>query len=54
MFINDGSWASNIAAGWHRCLDVRGQIINGEAIVWDDNSAELQEIYKKMKFNQNY
>lgn len=41
----DDTWAVNTAAGWHRCLDVLGQIINRIPIKWDDNSAQLRKIY---------
>ena len=44
---NDDSWAVNTAAGWHRCLDVLGQIVNDEPINWADNSAELREFYSE-------
>jgi uncharacterized protein YndB with AHSA1/START domain len=44
---NDNSWAVNTAAGWHRCLDVLVQIINGKPIQWQDNSTELREIYSE-------
>ncbi|MFC9707257.1 SRPBCC domain-containing protein [Paenibacillus sp. NPDC056933] len=44
---NDDSWAVNTAAGWHRCLDVLVQIINGEPIQWHDNSTEFGEIYSE-------
>ncbi|EFV75319.1 SRPBCC family protein [Cytobacillus pseudoceanisediminis] len=43
----DDSWAVNTAAGWHRCLDVLVQIVNGEPIKWDDNSAKLRKIYSE-------
>ncbi|MEY8744426.1 SRPBCC domain-containing protein [Paenibacillus tundrae] len=49
---NDDSWAVNTATGWHRCLDVLVQIINGKPIQWNDNSTKLREIYSdafKMK-----
>ena len=42
---DDDSWAINTAAGWHRCLDVLGQIVNDEPINWADNAAELREVY---------
>ncbi|WP_145053065.1 SRPBCC family protein [Paenibacillus xylanexedens] len=42
---NDDSWAVNTATGWHRCLEVLVQIINGKPIQWNDNSAKLREIY---------
>jgi uncharacterized protein YndB with AHSA1/START domain len=45
---NDGSWAINTAAGWHRCLDVLHQIVNGHPVEWKDNSAELREYYRKV------
>lgn len=45
---NDDSWAVNTAAGWHRCLDVLVQIINGKPIKWHDNSTELREIYSEL------
>ena len=44
---NDDSWMVNTAAGWHRCLDVFSQIVNGEPVKWEDNSAMLQNIYRK-------
>lgn len=44
---DDASWAVNTAAGWHQCLDVFSQIVNGEAINWQDNAAELGEIYSE-------
>ena len=44
---DDDSWAVNTAAGWHRCLDVLGQIVNDEPINWADNSAELREVYSE-------
>jgi uncharacterized protein YndB with AHSA1/START domain len=45
---NDGSWAVNTAAGWHRCLDVLHQIVNGHPVEWKDNSAELREYYREV------
>lgn len=50
---NDDSWAVNTAAGWHRCLDVLVQIVNGEPIKWSDNSAKLRDIYSKA-FNREH
>lgn len=44
---DDVSWAVNTAAGWHRCLDAFSQIVNGEAANWQNNAAELREIYSK-------
>ena len=44
---DDDSWAVNTAAGWHRCLDVLGQVVNDKPINWPDNSAELREIYSE-------
>ncbi|MBY0149216.1 SRPBCC family protein [Neobacillus niacini] len=44
---DDDSWAVNTAAGWHRCLDVLGQIVNGNPIKWHDNAAELRKIYSE-------
>ncbi|KAA0955959.1 SRPBCC family protein [Sporosarcina sp. ANT_H38] len=44
---NDDSWAVNTAAGWHRCLDVLVQIVNGKPIKWHDNSTELRKIYSE-------
>lgn len=44
---NDDSWVVPTAAGWHRCLDVLGQIINGNAVEWKDNASELREYYQK-------
>ncbi|MCW3792917.1 hypothetical protein OM416_15100 [Paenibacillus sp. LS1] len=37
----------NTAAGWHRCLDVLVQIMNGKLIKWHDNSTELRKIYSE-------
>ncbi|PPA69520.1 SRPBCC family protein [Jeotgalibacillus proteolyticus] len=48
----DGAWAINTAAGWHRCLDVLAQIINNEPITWQDNADELREFYGEA-FNSN-
>ncbi|MDK8189223.1 SRPBCC family protein [Paenibacillus sp. UMB7766-LJ446] len=45
---NDASWAVNTAAGWHRCLDVLVQIINGKLIQWHDNPTELRKIYSEV------
>lgn len=42
---SDDSWAVNTATGWHRCLDVLGQVINGKPIEWHDNSTELRKVY---------
>lgn len=44
---NDDSWAVNTAAGWHRCLDVLVQIVNGKPIKWHDNSTKLRKIYSE-------
>ena len=44
---DDDSWAVNTAAGWHGCLDVFLQIINGEPIKWNDDSAELRKYYSE-------
>ncbi|WP_307393914.1 SRPBCC family protein [Bacillus horti] len=44
---DDDSWAVNTAAGWHRCLDVFTQIVNGKPIKWHDNSTKLREIYSE-------
>ncbi|GAS80351.1 SRPBCC family protein [Paenibacillus amylolyticus] len=41
---NDDSWAVNTAAGWHRCLDVLVQIINGTPIQWQDNSTVVKHL----------
>ena len=43
----DDSWAVNTAAGWHRCLDVLVQIVNGKPIKWNDNSTKLCKIYSE-------
>lgn len=45
---SDGSWAVNTAAGWHRCLNVLHQIINGHPVDWKDNSAELRDYYREV------
>lgn len=44
---DDASWAVNTATGWHRCLDVLGQIVNDEQIVWHDHVEKLREIYRE-------
>ena len=44
---DDRTMAIYIAAGWHRCLDVLGQLIHGRTIEWEDNALELREYYKK-------
>ncbi|QOR68855.1 SRPBCC family protein [Cytobacillus suaedae] len=44
---DDKEMAMYVAAGWHRCLDVLHQIINGHPVEWKDNSAELREVYKE-------
>ena len=44
---NDDSWAVNTAAGWHRCLDVLVQIVNGKPIKWHDNATKLRKIYSE-------
>lgn len=36
------------AAGWHRCLDVLHQIVNGHQVEWEDNSAELRDYYREI------
>ena len=49
---DDDSWAVNTAAGWHRCLDVLVQIVNGKPIEWHDNATELREIYREAFNNE--
>lgn len=44
---DDKEMAMYIAAGWYRCLDVLQQIVNGDEIVWRDNSAELRGFYQE-------
>lgn len=44
---DDDSWAVNTAAGWHGCLDVLVQIVNGKPVMWHDNSAKLRKIYSE-------
>ncbi|GAE27968.1 hypothetical protein JCM9140_4137 [Halalkalibacter wakoensis JCM 9140] len=44
---DDQTMAMYIAAGWHRCLDVLGQLIHGDKIEWEDNALELREYYQK-------
>ncbi|MGO4890388.1 SRPBCC family protein [Anaerobacillus sp. MEB173] len=44
---DDRAMAIYTAAGWHRCLDVLGQLIHGLTIEWEDNALELREYYKK-------
>ncbi|WP_404407956.1 SRPBCC family protein [Jeotgalibacillus malaysiensis] len=49
---DDSAWAVNTAAGWHRCLDVFDQIINGHPVEWKENATELRAYYQKA-FNKN-
>ena len=44
---DDDTWAVNTAAGWHRCLDVLGQIVNDKPIKWNDNASQLRDIYSE-------
>ncbi|WP_100407746.1 SRPBCC family protein [Bacillus solitudinis] len=44
---DDRAMAKYIAAGWHRCLDVLGQLIHSRTIEWEDNALELRKYYKK-------
>ena len=44
---DDDSWAVSTAAGWHRCLDVLSQIVNGKEVKWEENAAELRKIYSE-------
>ncbi|WP_408010295.1 SRPBCC family protein [Pseudalkalibacillus sp. A8] len=44
---DDKTMAVNTAAGWHRCLSVLTQIIKGDPIEWQDNSAELRKVYSE-------
>ncbi|MGM0846455.1 MAG: SRPBCC family protein [Bacillota bacterium] len=44
---DDNSWAVNTSAGWHRCLDVLQQIVNGHPVEWKDNASELREYYQE-------
>lgn len=43
---DDPEMAMYTAAGWHRCLDVLGQLIHGQPVEWKDNAPELREYYK--------
>ncbi len=43
---DDDSWVVNTVAGWHRCLDVLHQIVNGHPVEWKDNASELNEYYQ--------
>ncbi|MBS3938323.1 MAG: SRPBCC family protein [Peptococcaceae bacterium] len=43
---DDRAMAIYTAAGWHRCLEVLGQLIHGRTIEWEDNALELREYYK--------
>ncbi|QOY38244.1 SRPBCC family protein [Anaerobacillus isosaccharinicus] len=47
---NDRAMAIYTAAGWHRCLEVLGQLIHDRTIEWEDNALELREYYKKSLF----
>lgn len=49
---DDREMAIYTAAGWHRCLDVLDQIVNGKPVEWKDNSVELREFYRR-NFLQN-
>ncbi|GAB3055022.1 SRPBCC family protein [Virgibacillus ainsalahensis] len=44
---DDKEMVMYVAAGWHRCLDALGQIVNGHPVEWKDNAAELREFYKE-------
>lgn len=44
---DDKEMAMYTAAGWHRCLDVLQQIVNGQPVEWKDNSVELREFYRE-------
>ena len=44
---DDDSWAANTAAGWHRCLDVFIQIVNGEPVKWQENASKLRKFYSE-------
>ncbi|MGD6845379.1 SRPBCC domain-containing protein [Bacillus infantis] len=44
---DDKEMAMYVAAGWHRCLDVLGQIVHGKPVEWKDNAVELREYYKE-------
>ncbi|XOQ16106.1 MAG: SRPBCC domain-containing protein [Shouchella clausii] len=44
---DDKEMAMYTAAGWHRCLDVFQQIVNGQPVEWKDNSVELREFYRE-------
>ncbi|SES63579.1 Uncharacterized conserved protein YndB, AHSA1/START domain [Oceanobacillus limi] len=44
---DDQSMAMYVAAGWHRCLNVLGQLIHGQPVAWEDNASELREYYKE-------
>jgi uncharacterized protein YndB with AHSA1/START domain len=48
---DDQEMAMYVAAGWHRCLNVLGQLIHGQTVKWEDNAVELREYYKKHFFN---
>ncbi|MGM7721495.1 SRPBCC family protein [Metabacillus sp. Hm71] len=43
---DDQSISVNTAAGWHRCLDALGMIVDGKPVEWPDNSADLRKAYK--------
>ena len=44
---DDASMSASVAAGWHRCLDVLGMIIEGKPVEWLDNAASLRETYRE-------
>ncbi|KAB8127376.1 hypothetical protein F9U64_17855 [Gracilibacillus oryzae] len=48
---DDRTMAMYTAAGWHRCLDVLGQLIYEYPVEWQDNAIELREYYKN-KFDR--
>ncbi|MGP6147077.1 SRPBCC family protein [Jeotgalibaca sp. A122] len=44
---DDLSWAVNTATGWHGCLEVLEQIVNGEPISWQNDVDRLMGIYSE-------
>lgn len=44
---DDKEMAMYVAAGWHRCLDALHQLVDGHPVEWNDNAAELREMYRK-------
>ncbi|MEU9059233.1 SRPBCC family protein [Streptomyces sp. NPDC048430] len=42
---DDKSMATNIATGWHRCLDALGMLVDDRPVEWPDNTDDLHKTY---------